>query len=181
MPEEALLGIERGRFDLAIIEHCDDLDLAGHRALGLPDDEMVFISAPDLGIDSPTPSIDQLLPHRLYLKNQKGCARRFLDKNLAFTGHSLAEFSTIVYFDDLQFIIREVLDGNGIAFASTGLVANELRSHSLRAHRIVGFDHFRPRTLVLGRQEPSSPLLAFIRTIYIAFGMPVPTLAVESD
>lgn len=175
MPEEALLGIESGRFDLGLIEHCDELDLTGHRAHGLPDDEMVFISAPTLGIESPTPSIDRLLPHRLYLKNQQGCARRFLDKNLALIGHSLAEFDTIVYFDDLQFIIREVLDGNGITFVSTGLVANELRNHSLRAHRIVGFDHFRPRTLVLGRQKPSPPLLAFIRTIYIAFGMPMPS------
>lgn len=175
MPEEALQGIESGRFDLTLIEHCDELDLTGHRSYPLPDDEMVFISAPALGIESPAPSIDQLLPYRLYLKNQQGCARRFLDRNLALNGHSLAEFSAIVYFDDLQVIIREVLDGNGITFASTGLVANELRSHSLRAHRIDGFNHFRPRTLVLGRLEPSPLLLAFIRTIYIAFGMPVPS------
>lgn len=175
MPEQALAGIESGRFDLALIEHCDDLDMAGHRSYPLPDDEMVFFSAPALGIDSATPPIDQLLPMRLYLKNQQGCARRFLDKNLALIGRSTTEFSNTVYFDDLQFIIREVLDGNGITFASTGLVANELRGHSLRAHRIEGFDHFRPRTLVLGSREPSPSLFSFINSLYIAFGMPCPS------
>lgn len=176
MPEQALEGIENGRFDLAIIEHCDDLNLAGHRGYPLPDDEMIFLSAPSLGIDSPAPSIEQLFDKRLYLKNEQGCARRFLDKNLALTGHSITEFANIIYFDDLQFIMREVLAGNGISFASIGLVVDELCRHTLMAHRIANFDHFYPRTIILGRRAPSPLLLSFINTIYIAFGMPCPSI-----
>lgn len=175
MPEQALAGVESGRFDLVLIEHCDDLNLAGHRSYQLPDDEMVFISAPSHGIDSPTPTIGQLFNQRLYLKNEQGCARRFLDKNLPLIGHSITEFTNVVYFDDLQFIIREVVAGKGLTFASTGLVADQLSSHTLCAHRIEGFDHFRPRTLILGRQELTPVLLSFISTIYIAFGMPLPS------
>lgn len=175
MPEQALAGIENGRFDLALIEHCDDLDLAGHRIYPLPDDEMVFISTPELIPPSPPPTIGQLFGKRLYLKNENGCARRFLDRNLNLNGHSITEFSNIVYFDDLQFILREVLDGNGITFGSTGLVARELSNHTLCAHRMAGFDHFRPCTLILGRSEPSPSLLSFINTIYISFGMPCPS------
>lgn len=181
MPEQALEGIENGQFDLALIEHCDDLDLTGHRSYPLPDDEMVFISTPELTPPSPPPTIGEMFGKRLYLKNESGCARRFLDKNLSLLGHSITEFNDIVYFDDLQFILREVLAGKGITFASTGLVANELGKHTLYAHRMAGFDHFRPCTLVLGRREPSADLISFINTIYISFGMPCPSTFSNSN
>jgi DNA-binding transcriptional LysR family regulator len=175
MPEEALEGIRSGRFDLALIEHCDDLDLTGYVAHPLPDDEMIFISAPARGIDTPDPTIDRLLPERLYLKSETGCARRFLDRNMRSTGRTVEEFVNTVYFDDCPFILNQVLAGNGIAFVSAAIVRAELEAGVLRAHRIAGFDPFRPRTLVLSpHMDRSTAILAFIETLFAAHGMQCP-------
>jgi len=174
MPEEALAGIDSGHFDLALIEHCDEVDLKGRITHPLPDDEVLFISAPALGIAEDETTIDRLFGERLYLKNEKGCAKRFIDKNLRTVGRTCSEFSSVVYFDDFSFIISEVLAGNGIMFASSGIVAEELRSGRLRAHRVSEFNHFRPRTLILARKELPPSLQVFIDCLFAAFDMTRP-------
>ncbi|WP_041245680.1 LysR family transcriptional regulator [Geotalea uraniireducens] len=174
MPEEALVGIDSGRFDLALIEHCDEVDLKSHATHPLPDDEVLFFSAPALGIAAKETTIDRLFGERLYLKNEKGCAKRFIDKNLRTVGRTCGEFSSVVYFDDFTFIIREVLAGKGIMFASSGIVAEELRSGLLRGHRVSEFSHCRPRTLILARQELSPSLQVFIDCLFAAFDLTRP-------
>ncbi|OGU04925.1 MAG: LysR family transcriptional regulator [Geobacteraceae bacterium GWC2_58_44] len=173
MPEEALAGLDSGRFDLALIDHCVDLDLKGRVTHSLPDDEVAFISAPALGIPEQV-SIDRLLCERLYLKNEKGCARRFIDKNLRTLGHSCAHFSSLVFYDDFSFIAREVLAGKGITFASNGIFADELQSRRLNAHRVREFSHLRPRTLILARQELSPQHMLFIDYLFAEFGLTRP-------
>ena len=44
MPEEALAGIDSGRFDLALIDHCDKIDLKNHILHHLPMTNL-FLSA----------------------------------------------------------------------------------------------------------------------------------------
>ena len=174
MPEEALEGIDSGRFDLVLIDHCDEIDLKGRDFRPLPDDMVFCLASPALGLDAEETAIQRILGERLYLKNERGCAKRFVDSNLYRLGHSCSEFSSIVYFDDLSFIFHEVAAGNGVTFASAGMVAEELKSGRLRAHRIGGFNHCRPRSLVLARQGASRDLRSFIDTLLSAFGKALP-------
>jgi len=174
MPEEALAGIDSGRFDLALVEHCDEIDLKGRIIHTLPDDEVVFISAPSLGIGADITTIDRLMRERLYLKNEKGCARRFIDKNLHNLGRNCGEFSAVVCFDDFSFILREVLAGKGVTFVSRALFAEELQSGRLCAHRVGEFCHFRPRTLILSRQGLSVHHQHFIDYLFTEFGLTRP-------
>jgi len=171
MPEEALAGIDSGRFDLALVEHCDEIELKDRITHPLPDDEVVFISAPTLGITGDITTIDRLLGERLYLKNANGCAKRFIDKNLRGIGRACGEFSNAVYFDDFSFILREVLAGKGISFVSSALFSEGLLNGKLRAHRVSGFNHYRPRTLILGRQELSPHHKIFIDYLFAEFGL----------
>lgn len=174
MPEEALAGIDSGRFDLALIEHCDEIDLKDRISHQLPDDEVVFISAPSLGITGDITTIERLFGERLYLKNEKGCARRFIDKNLRNIGRACGEFSSVVYFDDFSFILNEVLAGKGITFVSSALFSEGLLNGRLCAHRVSGFSHYRPRTLVLARQELSPHHQVFIDYLFAEFGLTRP-------
>jgi len=171
MPEEALAGIDAGRFDLALVDHCDDIDLKGRVAHSLPDDEVVFISAPALGLPAQHDTIDRLLDERLYLKTEKGCARRFIDKNLRTLGRSCAAFSGVVYFDDFAFIMREVLAGKGITFASSSLFSRELQSGKFCAHRVSEFSHLRSRSLILARQQLSHQHQLFIDYLFAQLGL----------
>ena len=174
MPEEALAGMDSGRFDLALIEHCDEIDLKDRLTHHLPDDEVVFLSAPSLGIAGEVTTIDRLFGERLYLKTEKGCARRFLDKNLRNIGRACDDFSNVVYFDDFSFILNEVLAGKGITFVSSALFSEGLLSGRLRAHRVSGFSHYRPRTLVLACQELSPHHHVFIDYLFAEFGLTRP-------
>ena len=122
MPEEALAGIDNGRFDLALIDHCDEIDPKNHILHHLPDDEMVFVSSPSLGISAPELEIERLFEERLYLKNKNGCAKRFIEKNLLAMGRSFDDFAGVVFFDDLSFLADEVLAGNGISLVSKDFV-----------------------------------------------------------
>jgi DNA-binding transcriptional LysR family regulator len=171
MPEEALAGIETGRFDLALIEHCDEIDLKGRLFQPLPDDEVVFISAPSLGIEADCTSVERMFRERLYLKTENGCARRFIEKNLRRIGRSCKEFASVVYFDDFTFILNEVRAGNGITFVSKALCREELASGRLRCHHVDGFLHHRPRTLVLGQSELTAQQQNLLDYLYREFGI----------
>ncbi|MBT0652075.1 LysR family transcriptional regulator [Geomobilimonas luticola] len=169
MPEEALAGIDSGRFDLALIEHCDEVDLKNHVTHQLPDDEVVFVSSPSRGIPEGEVGVERLFEERLYLKNQHGCAKRFIDKNLRTLERSCGDFAGVVYFDDLSFVINEVLAGNGISFVSKGFVEKELRAGQLVSHRVAGFHHFRPRTMILAREHLSPLVESFVQALFAEF------------
>lgn len=162
MPEEALAGIDSGGFDLALIEHCDEIDLKNYVIHQLPDDEVVFISSPSRGIPEQEVEIGRLFEERLYLKNRNGCAKRFIEKNLSSMGRSCDDFSSLVYYDDIPFLISEVKVGNGICFISKEFVKDELQAGQLVAHTVIGFNHFRPRTLILSRDKPSTLVKNFV-------------------
>lgn len=180
MPEEALAGIDSGKFDLALIEHCDEIDLKNHVCRHLPDDEMVFVSSPSSRIGQGKVEIGRLFEERLYLKNQTSCAKRFIDKNLLALGRSINDFSGVVYFDDLPFVISEVMAGNGISFVSKEFVQRKLEAGQLVAHEAVGFHHLRPRTMVLSREHLSPLVESFVDAICVEFHISRPGCSGES-
>lgn len=174
MPEIALLGLKENRFDLVLIEYCEELNLTEYLAFHLPDDEMVFFSSPLLGI-APEVDIETMLSRRLYCKKNGCCASRFLDKSMLTIGRESGEFSNTVFFDDIPFIIRAVMAGEGISFISRSIVEPYLQDGTLRAHHINGFDRARPRRLVLNDRRSLDPLLLdFISGIYGGFDLSPP-------
>lgn len=157
-------------FDFAMIDHCDAIDLEGRITYPLPDNEAVFFSAPALRI-TPKTDLDRILCERLYLMREKKCAQRFINTNLLKPGRTYDEFSSVVYFDDVSFILRQVLAGKGITFMPIDFFAEELQGGSLCAHHVHGFNHCVHRTMVLVRQELSAHLLSFIDKLFESFGM----------
>jgi LysR family transcriptional regulator, transcriptional activator of the cysJI operon len=175
MPETALEGLKKHLFDMVLIEDCEDLDLSGFSVFNLPDDEMVFVSSPLLGLNPAVVDIEEIFRQRFYCKKNSCCARRFLDKSMKAIGRDVKNFSNTVFFDDIPFIVRAVMAGDGITFASRSIVAEYLRNGTLIAHHIDGFDHTRPRRLVLNDKRNLDPvLLDFIKGIFTTFDLSPP-------
>jgi DNA-binding transcriptional LysR family regulator len=184
MPEDVLEGLSAGRFDLAVVEHCEDLDLGAFPSYSLPEDEMVFVSAPTLEISESVINVERIAAERLYLKTHNGCAYRFLRRSLRLIGHEIETFRNLAYFDDLAVVVRQVVGGHGLGFVSRDLVTRELENGLLRVHRVEGFDHRRPRTLLISpRIRPSAITMRFIQTFFETLGMepPVTLLPTRPD
>jgi DNA-binding transcriptional LysR family regulator len=169
MPETALQGLKDGIYDLVLIEYCEELNLSSFKTFPLPDDEMIFVSSPKRGIMDQNVAIETLLKERLYCKKAGCCARRFLDKSMLSLGRNSSDFTNTVFFDDIPFIIDQVVAGEGVTFISRSMVSRQLDEGSLVAHHAIGFAPSRSRTLVLNVQQKIDPiLLDFILGIYRA-------------
>ncbi|ABQ24658.1 LysR family transcriptional regulator [Geotalea uraniireducens] len=177
MPDKVVKGLKEHLFDLAVIEHCACLDLKEVLTFPLPDDEMIFVSAPSLGIESAVADLDILVQQRLYSRNEGCCSKIFLDSNMQNVGRDSQEFKQIIIYDDLHLIIQAVLDGEGIAFISRSVVDKYLDNGSLRVHRVEGFRHNRNRTLVVPHaKQIDTNLMNFIGCIFSAFSLTLPEL-----
>lgn len=172
MPPNALQGLRDNKFDLIVVEHWDDIDFAPFGAVGIGTDEMVFVSAPRVGLSAPEVAVDDLIPHRLYRRKEDCCSGKLLAHNMAEIGRDHKEFGNILLYDDLHVIIESVLAGEGIAFISRSLVRSFLEEGRLREHRVAGFTHERRRTLVY-RQHNSrnEPFHYFFTCILETFGI----------
>ena len=177
MPEDVLDGLASGRYDVAVVEHCDDLAEHPFQAFELPVDEMVFVSSPALGLEDGEVTVGELMGHRLFLKTHNGCAYRFLKRRLRGMGRDIDEFANIVYYDDLTGVLRQVMAGHGIGFVSRDLAGREIDNGLLREHRVAGFGHDRPRTLLLSPRTRHTPATRrFIGTFFESLGQPVPAM-----
>jgi DNA-binding transcriptional LysR family regulator len=175
MPEDVLDGLASGRYDVAVVEHCDDLAAHPFQAFELPVDEMVFVSAPGMGIAGGDVALGALTGHRLFLKTYNGCAYRFLRRRLRGMGRDIDDFGNIAYYDDLSGVLRQVIAGHGIGFVSRDLAGREIDEGLLREHRVGGFGHDRPRTLLLSsRTRLTVSTRRFIATFFESLGQPVP-------
>jgi DNA-binding transcriptional LysR family regulator len=175
MPEGALKGLKEKMYDLVLIEFCEDLNLDEFVAYPLPDDEMVFVSSPDFGIETKVVDVETMLKQRLYCKKSGCCARRFLEKSMHAIGRHADEFRNTVYFDDIPFIIRAVQAGEGVTFISRSVVAPHLAEGSLVSHHVHGFAPSRPRRLVLERNRSLDPtLFDLIEEIFHRFSLAPP-------
>jgi DNA-binding transcriptional LysR family regulator len=175
MPEDVMEDLTSGRYDLAVVEHCDNLDFAGCPSYDLPSDQVVFVSAPSLGIADTVVTLEQLTGQRLFLKTYNGCAYRFLRRRLRQLGRGIDEFANATFYDDLAGVVRQVVAGHGIGFVSRELAARKLDNGLLREHRVLGFDHERPRTLLVSPRLRQTELTrGFISAIFDSLGVDAP-------
>lgn len=175
-PEEIVQGTQEGLFDLALIEHCNAIDLTEFCTYPLPGDAMVFASAPELCLPTPELALDDLLDVPLFVRKEGCCSRILMEENLRRIGRELREFKKVIVYDDLHVIIRSVLDGDGIAFIPQDLFIDHLQKGLLHQHTLPGFIHHRNRTLLMRdkRPETTKPLREFIDTIFRHFDLTSP-------
>jgi len=158
-PEQALKGLEQNEFDIAVLEHCESLDLKEKIAFRLPPDELVFVSAPELQVPEGEIDLKQLLPFRVFVRKEGCSSRQLLRGNLTEARHNLEDFAGVVTSDDLRLTIQTVIAGSGVSFMSRSLVNDYLKEGTLRAHNVQGMTHQRERTMVINvRREEDETL-----------------------
>lgn len=169
LPDKVIEGLRAGSYQAGIIEHFEQFDLEGFESFSLPDDELVFVSAPSLGLAGDA-AIDDLLRHDLYVRMEGCCSNRLLVHNMKNIGRSYSEFARTIVCADLHLIIDTVSEGNGITFVSRSLVEQQVRQGMLTIHRIPGFRHMQQRTMILSRSAAASHLLQdFVGQVRVAF------------
>lgn len=157
VPENIIKGMRLHRFDLAVLDHCDCADMDELEFVPLPEDEIVFVSSPSLGLPAPLTAIDELFGQTIFSRKEGCCSRLFLDQNLAAIGRAVGDFKGIVVIDDLRLIVEAVTAGRGVAFMSAQVVVREIAEGCLVAHRVAGFRHNRARNLLLPPGETGNP------------------------
>jgi len=170
-PDKVVAGLKEGAYQAGIIEHIDNYDLSGFETTKLPDDEFIFISSPQLGLDLDEVGLEKLTIFDLYIRKEGSCSNKLLSNNLKNNGISCGAFSRTVICDDLHLIISTVLEGNGISFVPRSLVTQHLQQGRLRERHVTGFNHTHYRTLIVNTNYPTNQLLKdFITEIFAAFG-----------
>jgi DNA-binding transcriptional LysR family regulator len=177
-PEQAVRGVQDSDFDLAIIEHCGELDATNLQVYSLPCDELVFVSAPQLGLPSGAVALERLFPFRLYARRD-GCSSKLLLKNnLAACGQEIGDFRGVLISDDLRFTLQAVIAGSGISFVSRILAAAHLANGAILAHQVTGFHQIRSRSIVCHHSKMDDPLLQkFISCVQAVFSNELPMAA----
>ncbi|MDA8413507.1 MAG: LysR family transcriptional regulator [Desulfobacteraceae bacterium] len=168
--DRAIKELLENEFDLAVIEHCEHLEIPGFHALGLPQDELIFISSPILGLPEPEVDIQRLFSQCLIARKIGCTSRKLLELNLAQGGHKVEDFSRSIILDDLRLTLETVAGGGGIAFISRSMAAKQLAAGLLREHRVPGFIHVRQRTAVISHERMHDPAIKeFIDCIIDSF------------
>lgn len=171
---EVLAGLRRKVYDLVLVEHDIPLELEGVQMFSLPEDEISFLATP--GMFNGFVDLQQLLAQRLYCKQVGSCSRTLLERFLQMNGKTIEDFSSRVFFDDFSFLVREIAAGKGISFMPCSIVRNELARGEVVACELPDIRFMRPRTLVVpDTQLENERLKPFIRRIFNAFQMPVPS------
>lgn len=175
-PDQAIKGLTNNEFDLAVIEHCDQMDLSDFTTFSLPKDELIFITAPQTGDFGDTIDLEVLLQQRLVTRKEGCSSRRRLELNLQALGHSLSSFRSMVVFDDLRLTIQAIISGGGVAFVSRSLVQEHLATGTLREHHVNGFCHLRHRTVAVNRNRGIPELIeGFLEGVNKVFYSPEKT------
>ena len=168
-PDLAIQGLLNREFDIAVIEHCDNPDLAGFHTINLPPDELVFISSPAAGLEENL-KIDDLLKYRLYARRDGCSSKKLLRNNLAAVGKSVDDFKKVVISDDLRLTIETVMGGGGLSFISKSVVTPYAEAGDLKLHYVEGFNHVRCRTIALKQDRMKDELLqGFIECVQELF------------
>lgn len=150
-PEESIKRLLDNEFDMAIIEHCTPLDGVDATLIPLPPDELIFISAPSLGLPENNISLEPLLKQRL-IARREGCSSRYLlQKNLSLYGKTMEDFNGMIIYDDLHLTIQTVQEGRGVAFVSKILVKELVKAGKLSVHTVDGFHCMRSRSVLIRR------------------------------
>jgi DNA-binding transcriptional LysR family regulator len=174
-PLKALKGVAGNEFDVAVIEHCTEVDTSDFATISLPLDELTVISAPSLGLSGRNLSLSELLDQR-FIARRDGCISRcLLEENLAKFGKKLDNFRGVVIPDDLYLSIQTTLAGQGVAFVSRSLVREHIEKGALLEHTVEGFTWFRSRTLILNRKRSEDFFVrVFVNCVHDVFGKDSP-------
>ncbi len=158
-PLRVLKGLQENEFDLVVIEHCCRLDFSLFHTVTLPEDELVFISAPHLGLPAAEVPLEHLLACRLYARKDGCSSKELLQNNLANLGRGIDDFQGVVISDDLRLTLEGIIAGGGVSFVSRSLAEEPLEKKRLSAHHVPGFHHFRQRSLVLSKSRLAEPII----------------------
>lgn len=181
-PEQSVRGLKDGMFDIAVMEMCARFDLSSYETFPLAGDEMVFASAPGLAIPEVTTNLEALLATPLYVRREGCCSRMMLEDNLTGIGRHLHEFNKVIVFDDLHFIIKALIGGDGVAFLSRDVLTDHLASGRLLAHYVPGFLHRRERALIINHTAAlAGPLRDFVAAVFAHFSLDMPESIVASS
>ncbi|RII27625.1 MAG: LysR family transcriptional regulator [Geobacter sp.] len=166
-PEQAIRGLQERTFDVGVIEHCGDLEMCDFKTHTLPQDELVFISSPELGIPEGHVPVEALLGHLLFTRKEGCSSRKLLTKNMVSIGRTIHDFVKVLIYDDLRLTVQSVMGGEGVSFVSRSLVKDQLLGGQLREHRVDGFCHNRLRTVAINRKRALDPTLKmFVECIF---------------
>ncbi len=173
-PLPALDGLRAGEFDVVVIEHLGDIDFGMMRHRSLPEDEMVFVSAPSMGIAEGGISLDELKQY-CFITRRDGCScRDLLSLNLENAEQGIDQFKRVMVLDDFWLIIQEVLAGSGVTFISRSAVAADIAAGRLLEHHVDGFQRYRQRSIVARECEATSSLKrSFTESVLSYFGLEV--------
>lgn len=160
-PQRILAALRDGSYDLAVIEHCHQLNLEGFVTAPLGSDELTFVSAAESSLAVGEVALGELLDHTIFVRPPGCCARILLETGLETFGRSLADFSRVVEVNDVAIKVQSVLSGHGIAFLSHNIV--DRHREALKSHYVDGFGHERLRTLVLGPRAERCPVIGEFR------------------
>lgn len=164
--------LQENEFDLAVIEHCEEIEVPGFDTVELPNDQLVFISSPSLKLPDAEVKLEQIFQHCLIARKPDCTSRRLLDLNLSRQGHKVEDFKAVVVVDDLRLALETVLGGGGISFISRSLSTRELNSGQLREHFVPGFEQLRRRTVLVKSERRQDPAVVdFLECINKAFPM----------
>ena len=148
-PDNLLNGLTENVFDLALLEHCECLDLSDFTTIPLPDDKMCFVYSPRLLSGKNDINVNSLVPYPIYTRKKGCCTRTLLESNMERVGRSVSDFRKMIIFDDYHIIIDSVIKGRGVAYISDCLVEDKIAGAELVAHNVEGFIRHKKRTLVL--------------------------------
>lgn len=172
-PEQSLKGLLANEYDLAIIEHCGNLETGTAIVYPLPPDELLFVSSPSLGLSTTDTSLDALMAQRL-IARREGCSSRcLLQENLSHIGRTIDDFGSMIIYDDIHMNIQSVLEGQGVAFISRSLVSDYLQRNELQEHAIAGFHCLRSRSIVMPAFHADNPVIHdFLESVFAVFNVP---------
>jgi len=174
-PEQALEGILSKEFDIAIVEHCPDADLSMFQTYALPQDELAFVSSPDLKLPTPELDLESLLGLCLFARKEGCSSRQLIARGLTECGKSLDDFAGLVTSDDLRLTCQTILSGGGISFMSKSLVCEYLETGQMVSHYVKDFPQSRCRTVIMDKgREDDTLLRSFARCIFKVMDVPSP-------
>jgi len=169
------------KFDVIVIEHCDELPNENIALFPLFKDEMVMISAPSLGIAAGETRLEEFFKHRLISRREECSSRHLLNDNLEITGKTIENFRGMIVHDQLRCLIQSTLQGHGVAFVSRDLVSDLIDTGDLREHSIPEFCNTRSRTLACNLNRVNDSLLKdFIESVFQVVNLPSPFNTTEN-
>ncbi len=157
MPNKILEDINKGSYQVAVIEHCCALEAPEKNTIQLQDDNMLLIGSPGLGLPLEKAPVDAILHHTIYTSSEGCFCRELLDRALACSDKKFSSFNKSLIYKDLNLIIKAVLDGEGIAYLSRGCVADYLYDGRLVASPVEGLESTFHRSMVIADMYTTVP------------------------